>query len=108
MQSCLLTVHTMESPIMCVAHEGFCLAHWLQGQSVPVQDVWDGWMASELEHDDGYVYPGGCLTQNWLLVFLLLYISPTSVHMTTVSFLSLGDCLKREEGNMLQSFQAVL
>lgn len=66
-------------------------------------------MASELEHDDGYVYPCGCLTQNWLLVFLLLLcISPISVHMTIESFLRYLGTLKREEGNMLQSFQAAL
>lgn len=40
-------------------------------------------MASKLENDDGYV----CLTWNWLLVFLFpLYISPTSIQITMVSF----------------------
>lgn len=43
-------------------------------------------MASELEGVDGHSYPHGLLTQLSVLS-LLLHISPTSVHMTIVSFL---------------------
>lgn len=53
---------------------------------MPVQYAWDERMASELESVDGHSYPHGLLTQLSVLS-LLFHISPTSVHMTIVSFL---------------------